>query len=71
MDPALLPQLCVAGALVIVVGYLLAAHHWLMTADQSDPADYLKALTAHADELASLRHRVGGQAGLRHYLESR
>lgn len=64
MDPSLLPQLGVAGALVIVVGYLLTANHRLMTANRSDRAEYLKALaareTAHADELTALRNRVAG-----------
>jgi predicted nucleic acid-binding Zn-ribbon protein len=64
VDPSLLPQLGVAGALVIVVGYLLTANHRLMTANRSDRAEYLKALaareTAHADELTALRNRVTG-----------
>ncbi|MCX2950835.1 hypothetical protein [Lentzea sp. NEAU-D7] len=61
MDPSLLPQLGVAGALVIVVGYLLHANHRLMTTNRSDRADYLKALAAreaaHAAELTALRAR--------------
>jgi predicted nucleic acid-binding Zn-ribbon protein len=64
MDPSLLPQLGVAGALVIVVGYLLTANHRLMTANRSDRAEYLKALaareTAHAEALTALRNRVSG-----------
>jgi predicted nucleic acid-binding Zn-ribbon protein len=64
MDPSLLPQLGVAGALVIVVGYLLTANHRLMTANRSDRAEYLKALaareTAHAEEITALRNRVAG-----------
>ncbi|MCP2248196.1 hypothetical protein [Lentzea aerocolonigenes] len=62
MDPSLLPQLGVAAALVIVVGYLLTANHRLMTANRSDRAEYLKALaareTAHAEALTALRNRV-------------
>lgn len=62
MDPSLLPQFGVAGALVIVVGYLLAANHRLMTANRSDRAEYLKALaareTAHANEITALRRRL-------------
>ncbi|ANZ36481.1 hypothetical protein BBK82_10785 [Lentzea guizhouensis] len=53
-----------AGALVIVVGYLLTANHRLMTANRSDRADYLAALaareTAHATEITALRNRVAG-----------
>lgn len=64
MDPSLLPQLGVAGALVIVVGYLLTANHRLMTANRSDRAEYLKALaareTAHAEALTALRNRMTG-----------
>ncbi len=64
MDPSLLPQFGVAGALVIVVGYLLTANHRLMSATRSDRAEYLKALaareTAHADEITALRNRVTG-----------
>ena len=62
MDPSLLPQLGVAGALVIVVGYLLHANHRLMVTNRSDRAEYLKALaareTAHAGEITALRTRV-------------
>ncbi|KJK50416.1 hypothetical protein UK23_10450 [Lentzea aerocolonigenes] len=62
MDPSLLPQLGVAGALVIVVGYLLTANHRLMTTNRSDRAEYLKALaareTAHAAEITALRARL-------------
>ncbi|XVV05323.1 hypothetical protein ACQPW3_08005 [Actinosynnema sp. CA-248983] len=62
-----------AGALVLVVVYLLSANHRLMTANRSDRAEYLAALsaretahaaevtamrTAHAAELAALRTRI-------------
>ncbi|GAA1292093.1 hypothetical protein [Saccharothrix xinjiangensis] len=52
-----------AGALVLIVGYLLSANHRLMTANQSDRAECLTALaareTSHAAELAALRTRIG------------
>jgi hypothetical protein len=55
----MLPSFGVAGALVLVVLYLLSANHRLMTANRSDRAEYLSALaareTAHAAELTSLR----------------
>lgn len=62
-----------AGALVVVVGYLLTANSRLMTANRSDRADYLAALaaresqhnaetsalrTAHTAELAAVRARL-------------
>lgn len=59
MDLALLPSMGVAGALVLVVAYLLSANHRLMSANRADRSEYLSALaareTAHAAELASLR----------------
>ena len=73
MDLTTLPSLGVAGALVVVVGYLLSANRLLMTANRSDRAEYLAALAAretqhttelaalrvaHASELASLRARL-------------
>ncbi|MCS7484647.1 hypothetical protein ACFFQW_45220 [Umezawaea endophytica] len=74
MDLAALPNLGIAGALVIVVGYLLSANHRLMTANRADRAEYLAALSAretqhtaelsamriaHAAELTALRARLG------------
>jgi Tfp pilus assembly protein PilO len=73
LDLTALPNLGVAGALVVVIGYLLSANHRLMTANRSDRAEYLTALaaretahtaelaaqrTAHAAELAALRARL-------------
>lgn len=59
MDLASLPSLGVAGALVIVVGYLLSANRLLMNANRADRAEYLAALAAretqHAAELGALR----------------
>ncbi|ONI92402.1 hypothetical protein ALI22I_03835 [Saccharothrix sp. ALI-22-I] len=59
MDLSMLPGLGVAGALVVVVGYLLSANHRLMTANRSDRAEYLAALaareTAHAAEITAMR----------------
>lgn len=44
---------------MLTVGYLLSANHRLMTANRSDRAEYLAALsareTAHAAELTALR----------------
>ncbi|WNV86561.1 hypothetical protein [Umezawaea sp. Da 62-37] len=59
MDLASLPNLGVSGTLVVVVGYLLTANHRLMTANRSDRAEYLAALsgreTQHTAELAAMR----------------
>ncbi|WP_433268146.1 hypothetical protein ACQPZF_03485 [Actinosynnema sp. CS-041913] len=73
LDLSFLPNFGVAGALVVIIGYLLSANHRLMTANRSDRAEYLAALaaretahaaevtalrTAHAAELAALRTRI-------------
>ncbi|MEV6609893.1 hypothetical protein [Kutzneria sp. NPDC051319] len=59
MDPVDVGGLGVAGALVLVVAYLLAALHKLLEVNRSDRADYLAALStrdvAHSAELAAER----------------
>jgi septal ring factor EnvC (AmiA/AmiB activator) len=59
LDLSFLPNFGVAGALVLIIGYLLSANHRLMTANRSDRAEYLAALaareTAHAAEITAIR----------------
>jgi hypothetical protein len=51
--------LSLAGALVIVIGYLLSANFRLLSANRADRAAYLEALAtreaSHATDLAAIR----------------